>query len=150
MDFINFFLTHNWIFKCYLLLLLIFNVFMFYNFLFVSSNIIKNKKIYANNDIIDIIDIIDIDTKYNTIFKKLIKISKNPIIFEYQLEQINKILSNTDKYIKCQMDIYNINNLEKKNISVYKNYQKIKKILLRRKLSNIDEIIIKLICINFM
>jgi hypothetical protein len=144
MEFINFFLTYNWIFKCYLLLLLIFNIFMFYNFIFVSSNTIENTKIYINNDIIDI------HTKYNMIFKKLIKISKNPIIFEYQLEQINKILQNTDKYIKCQRDIYNINYSENKNISVYKNYKKIKKILLKRKILNVNEIIIKLICINFL
>lgn len=144
MEFINFFLTYNWIFKCYLLLLLIFNIFMFYNFVFVSSNTIENTTIYTNNDINDI------DTKYNMIFKKLIKISKNPIIFEYQLEQINKILQNTNKYIKCQRDIYNINNTENKNISVYKNYKKIKKILLKRKILNVNEIMIKLICINFL
>lgn len=142
MEFINFFLTYNWIFKWYLLLLLIFNIFMFYNFVFIGSNTITNTKIYN--------DIINIDTKYNMIFKKLIKISKNPIIFEYQLEQINKILQNTDKYVKCQRDICNITNSKKKNISVYKNYKKIKKILLKRKMLNVNEIIIKLICINFL
>jgi len=113
---------------------------MFYNFIFVNFNTIKK----TNSDIVDI------DTKYNTIFKKLIKISKNPIIFEYQLEQINKILPNTDKYIKYQRYICNINKSKKKNISVYKNYIKITKILLKIKILNVNEIIIKLIWINFI
>lgn len=134
MDFIIFFLTHNWIFKCYLSFLLIFNIFMFYNFVYIipETNITNNECIFM--------------------FKKLIKISKNPIIFEYQLEQINKIIPDTTKYIKYQKYIQNMNNLDNSNNSnnsTYKYYSKIKQTLIKNKLLNVDEIIIKLLCINF-
>lgn len=143
MDFVNFFLTYNWIFRYYLSFLLIFNVSMFYNFVFLipkSKN--KNYEISSNDNS-------EIITKYDLMFKKLVKISKNPIIFEYQLEQINKFLPNPNNYIKYQKYIQDINDLDNKNNSVYKNYKKIKQTLIKNKLLNVDEIIIKLLCVNF-
>lgn len=134
MDFIIFFLTHNLIFKYYLSLLLIFNIFMFYNFVYIIPK--TNKTNITNNECI-------------FMFKKLIKISKNPIIFEYQLEQINKIIPDTTKYIKYQKYIQNMNNLDNSNNLTYKYYSKIKQTLIKNKLLNVDEIIIKLLCINF-
>ena len=129
---INFFLNNNLIFKYYFILLLLFNIFIFCNLVFRVSN-------FNNN--------INIDVKYNLIFKKLIKISKNPIIFDYQLKQMDKIDYKSNKYIQCKKYINNINN---KKISIYENYKKIIKILAKKKLSNINDILIKLLYINFM
>lgn len=143
MDFVNFFLTHNWIFKYYLTILLMFNIFMFCNFVFLIPKGKNTKCEITLNDNNETI------TKYDFMFKKLVKISKNPIIFEYQLEQINKFLPNTNKYIKYQKHIQDINNLDNKNNSVYKHYKKIKQTLIKNNLSNVDEIIIKLLCVNF-
>ena len=143
MYFIIFFLTYNWIFKYYLSFLLIFNIFLFYNFIFLipkSKN--KNYEISFNNNNETI-------TKYDFLFKKLVKISKNPIIFEYQLEQINKFLPDTNNYIKYHKYIQDINNKKNKKYSAYKYYKKIKQTLIKNKLSNVDEIIIKLLCVNF-
>jgi hypothetical protein len=142
MNFINFFYNHNWIFKCYLITILLFNIFMFYYFVYIIPNPNKkNSNIYTKNDI---------NFKYNLMFKKLIKISKNPIIFEYQLEQINIINPISNKIIQYKNDIQNIYNLKNKKNSTYKNYKKIKKTLLEKKLINIDDIIIKLLYINFL
>ena len=142
MNFINFFYNHNWIFKCYLITILLFNIFMFYYFVYIIPNPNKkNSNIYTKNDI---------NFKYNLMFKKLIKISKNPIIFEYQLEQINIINPISNKIIQYKNDIQNIYNLKNKKNSTYKNYKKIKKTLLEKKLKNIDDIIIKLLYINFL
>ncbi len=142
MNFIIFFFNHNWIFNCYLFIILLFNIFMFYNFAYIIPNANRKKtNIYYNNDI---------SFKYNLMFKKLIKISKNPIIFEYQLEQINKINPISNKIIQYKNYIQNIYNLKNKKNSTYKNYKKIKKTLLEKKLKNIDDIIIKLLYINFL
>jgi hypothetical protein len=115
---------------------------MFYYFVYIIPNPNKkNSNIYTKNDI---------NFKYNLMFKKLIKISKNPIIFEYQLEQINIINPISNKIIQYKNDIQNIYNLKNKKNSTYKNYKKIKKTLLEKKLINIDDIIIKLLYINFL
>lgn len=143
MDFIIFFLTHNWIFKYYLWFLLIFNIFMFYNFVFLIPK--------TKNTDCEIVFDDDGKTieKYDFMFKKLVKISKNPIIFEYQLKQIDKFLPNTNKYIKYQKYVQHINKLDNSNNSVCKYYKNIKQTLIKNKLSNVDEIIIKLLCVNF-
>lgn len=113
-------------------MILIFNVFVFLNFAFIVPN--------ANNNM-------NKNMNYNLMFKKLIKISNNPIIFEYQLEQINKI--NNIRNIQYKNDIQYICNFSNKK-KTYKNYKKIKKILLEKNLTDIDETIIKLLHINFV
>jgi hypothetical protein len=146
MDIIIGFLTYNWIFKYYLMMLLIFNIMMFYNFAFLIHETKRsNPQTVFENESKTIFE-------YNVMFKKLVKISKNPIIFEYQLEQINKFFPDTNKYIKHKKYIQNINNYNNSNNSnnsVYKYYNKIKQTLIKNKLSNVDEIIIKLLCVNF-
>lgn len=141
-DFISFFLTYNWIFKCYLLILLIFNIFMFYNFFYKMMKTNGFNGFNRSNGK---------KTDYIFMFKKLLKISKNPIIFEYQLEQINKFMPDKNKYVRYQKHIQYINNLDDKNNSVCKYYKKIKNILEKKNLvnSHADVIIIKLMCINF-
>lgn len=120
---------------------------MFYNFVFLipkakntNCEIVFDDNSNGNGKTI---------SKCDFMFKKLVKISKNPIIFEYQLEQINKFLPDTNKYIKYQKYIQYINNFDNKNNSVYKYYKKIKQTLIKNKLSDVDEIIIKLLCVNF-
>lgn len=143
MDIIIGFLNYNWIFKYYLMMLLMFNIMMFYIFAFLIPETKRsNPQIVFGDDSKTIFE-------YNFMFKKLIKISKNPIIFEYQLEQINKFLPDTNKYLKHKKYIQNINNSNNSNNSVYKYYNKIKQTLIKNKLSNVDEIIIKLLCVNF-
>jgi hypothetical protein len=125
---------------------------MFYNFVFGKFNTnIKNidHDINLNHDD-------NIDLKYHSMFKKLVKISKNPIIFEYQLEQIEKLKHNLNKYNQYNQykkdfkDICDINN--KKFIYSRKYYQYLKKILIKKKYNhkNINNILIKLLCINFL
>lgn len=136
MELIIFFLNYNWVFKYYMVLLLVFNLSIFYNFVYFLNN--ENKT--TNNENKPIINL-----KY--MFKKIIKITKNPIIFEYQLKQINKITINSNKYVKYENIIQNVKNMDEKTINKY--YKKIKQILSERKLTNINEIIIKLLCVNF-
>lgn len=148
MDIINFFLKYNFIFKYYLCFILFFNLMMFYNFTFkiLKKNKINNKLNLTNN------------INLSSMFKKLTKISNNPIIFEYQLEQINKIDSNSKKFIQYKNNFINIyeekknDNIKKeKNFLIYKYYKKIKNKLINKKynMKDIDDIIIKLLCINF-
>jgi len=143
MDIIIGFITYNWIFKYYLMMILIFNIMMFYNFAFLIPKTKRsNPQIVFEDDRKTIFE-------YNVMFKKLVKISKNPIIFEHQLEQINKFFPDTKKYLKHKKYIQNINNSNNSNNSVYKYYNKIKQTLIKNKLSNVDKIIIKLLCVNF-
>ena len=139
MDIINFFLKYNYIFKYYLCIILFFNLMMFYNFTFkiLKKNKINNKLNLTNN------------INLSSMFKKLTKISNNPIIFEYQLEQINKIDYNSKKFIQYKNNFINI--YEEKNFLIYKYYKKIKNKLINKKynMKDIDDIIIKLLCINF-
>lgn len=139
MDIINFFLKYNFIFKYYLCIILFFNLMMFYNFTFkiLKKNKINNKLNLTNN------------INLSSMFKKLTKISNNPIIFEYQLEQINKIDYNSKKFIQYKNNFINI--YEEKNFLIYKYYKKIKNKLINKKynMKDIDDIIIKLLCINF-
>ena len=143
MDIIIGFITYNWIFKYYLMMILIFNIMMFYNFAFLIPKTKRsNPQIVFEDDRKTIFE-------YNVMFKKLVKISKNPIIFEHQLEQINKFFPDTNKYLKHKKYIQNINGSNNSNNSVYKYYNKIKQTLIKNKLSNVDKIIIKLLCVNF-
>ena len=152
MKIIYFLFVNNWIFKCYLCLLLLFNILMFYIFAF--ENIYTNKKtiqnnIYGKDNSTDIDANTDIVIRYIFMFKKIIKIAKNPIIFEYQLKQIEKIDKNSNKYNQYRKDLEKIKN-NKKSLKIQQYYQNIKKILLSSNNKNkVDETIIKFFCINF-
>lgn len=142
MDIINFFLINNFFFKFYLCMILLLNTFVFYKFIF---EIFYNNKMNNKNNNIENLD----EKKYCLMYKKLVKISKNPIIFEYQLEQIKKISINSIKFIEYKDYIKTIN--VNKNLLLLKYHKQIDKILIDKKYEkkNINDIIIKLFCINF-
>ena len=152
MEIIFFILEYNLILKYYLCILLFFNTLILLNFILRISN----TKILINNNCNDLNSLNNsdnnIDLKYCLMFKKLIKITKNPIIFEYQLEHIKNPNKDLYKYNKYKKVISNISDISNKKFTQTKKYYKnLKKILLKKKYNkkNINNILIKLICINF-
>lgn len=142
---INYLLKYNWIFKYYLCLIFFLNIFIFYFFFirdFFKSNKVNELDGSVNDDILNL--------KYSIIFKKIIKIINNPIIFEYQLKQLKKINVKSDKYIQYQLDLNKITKFDL-NIKSKIYYTKIKDLLSTNtnNNNNIDDILIKLMCINF-
>lgn len=131
-----FLLKFNNIFYYYLCLIFIFNLIIFYNF---SSFFFTKKKNLSNNK--------NIELNLSLILKKIYKIVKNRIIFNYQIEQIKKINYNDEQLKK---NILYLNDINKNSLS-YKYYKKLIEIL---KLKNIKDkesqniIISKLIYIN--
>lgn len=127
---IYFAIKYNIIFKYYLYVILLLNFFIFYYIIY--KLLIKKINIKTNSEV-----------KYDYL-RKLLKTLKNPIILEYQLEQTQKINEKTQKYlyfkkllsIKLKNDIH---------------YKFIKKKLFEYNVKNakIDDIIIKLLYINF-
>lgn len=136
---LDFLFVYNWIFKMYLILILLFNIYIFIKFALPMLNKNELNKIAYNND--------KNNDEYLLMFKKLIKITNNPIIFEYQLEQSKKIDKVCDKYIKYKKLINDItdNNINCNDLKKY--YIKILKILSR--CGKNDDMLIKLLCINF-
>lgn len=140
---INIFLPkYNWIFQCYMCVILLFNLGIFY---FYVGEINKKINISNNNKSKEI------GTNYKYMFKKIIKISKNPIIFSHQLKQINKISTNNTKY---EQNIIFLKNFFQSD-STFKYYKKIKKIKKILRKNNFDsehdfmDVIARLMCINF-
>lgn len=136
---LDFLFVYNWIFKMYLILILLFNIYIFIKFALPMLNKNELNKIAYNND--------KNNDEYLLMFKKLIKITNNPIIFEYQLEQSKKIDKVCDKYIKYKKLINDItdNNINCNDLKKY--YIKMQKIL--TKYNKNDDTLIKLLCINF-
>lgn len=147
---LNYFFKFQIFFKYYLSVIFFLNIYIFY--IFIINKIIKFKKNITDvNNIDNIDDIISYDNKYCQMFKKIIKILNNPIIFEYQLTQSDKIDINTNKYIKYYKELNKINKYNEKYIKSHKYLDKIKKILSRKNKYNITniDIITKLLYINF-
>lgn len=136
---INIFLPeYNWIFKYYLLSILLFNLSIIYNFIFRIPTKINSINFLNDN----------VEDKYIFMFKKIIKIAKNPIIFEYQLKQIKTANINDNKYNQYKKYLKKVKN---KQNNLYKQYKILKKIFYKKNVSHteFDEILIKLLCVNF-
>jgi hypothetical protein len=136
----DYILKYNLIFRFYFIIIFIFNILIFYYF---------GIKIFFPKENINLLqDKIDNDLKYSLMLKKIIDIIKNPIIFEYQLKQSEKININSDKFINYYKYLNNIEN--DKLINSLKYYKKIN-ILMTQKFKNKEKIniITKLLCINF-
>lgn len=128
---VNFLLKYNWIFRYYLLIIFFINLIVFY--FFVNKQINK-KDLMSNN--------------FDLNLKKIIKIINNPIIFDYQINQSQKIDITSDKYIKYSKYLYDIqNNKLTKSYLYYKKANK--KLSYYYSDSKKNDILIKLLCINF-
>ena len=141
---INYIIKYNCIFRYYLLIVFFFNLIIFY--FFGIKRFYANKKINYENKLLDDNDY---DLKYSLMLKKIIKIINNPIIFEYQLKQSQKININSDKFIEHQKYLYYIEN--NKFIKSQKYYKRLKKMMTPYNKNNDEKIFIltKLLCINF-
>jgi hypothetical protein len=150
---INNLLNYSIYFKYYLSIILFLNLILFLNFVFIK--IYKN--IAFNSFNISEIETetnkynINFDIQYCFKFKKIKKIINNPIIFEYQIKQSNIINKNSNKYIEYKKDLKIIYSKNNKLLNSYLYYKNIKKILLINGYNkkNINNILIKLFCINF-
>lgn len=140
---LDFLFVHNWIFKIYLTLIFFLNIYICVKFALPILNKNNLTNIMHNED--------NNYSEYLMMFKKLIKITNNPIIFEYQLEQSKKIDEECEKYIKYKKVISNMTNDTINNYNNYNNlkkyYMKIQKILSRYNKN--DDTLIKLLYINF-
>lgn len=153
----NYLLKYNWIFRYYLLILFFFNLILFYIFAikrFFNNEQVDNTKQIDTKQIdtkqIDTKQIdTDLDLKYCLMFKKIINIINNPIIFDYQLEQSQKINIISDKYIQYHKYLLEIHNYKFTKSYIY--YKKAKKKLSIYYKSDIEKnnILTKLFCINF-
>ena len=142
MTIFDYILKYNLIFRFYLIIIFFFNILIFYYF---GIKIFFPKE-KINIDLLH--DKVDYDLKYSSMLKKIINIIKNPIIFEYQLKQSEKININSDKFINYYKYLNNIEN--DKLIKSLKYYKKIN-ILMKSQFNNKEKIniITKLLCINF-
>lgn len=133
---IDYIYKYNFIFRIYMLIIFFFNLLIFYFF-----SIKKNINFSLENK--------DLDFKNTLIFKKIFSIINNPIIFEYQLNQIQQINSNSKKFIECKKFINYVKNNDFPKSNKY--YKKINKLLSSNYKNNSEKITIltKLICINF-
>lgn len=125
-------LKYNLIFKYYLCIILFFNFYIFYN-------IFYNNEIDSNFEFVE-----KKDNNFNYL-KKLLKILNNPIIAEYQLEQIKKINEDSNKYLKCKKTF--LTKLKKSNSVLKCVKKKIVEYGIEDK--KINNTIIKLMCVNF-
>ena len=157
---LNYFFKFQIFFRYYLSVIFFINLYIFY--IFIIDKLINLKKNINNNGIEDgkninndggIRDVdVDVDdNKYCQMFKKIKKITNNPIIFEYQITQSDKIDITSNKYIKYSKELDKINKHKYQYIKSHKYLKKIKKILLHKNKFNISDIdiIIKLMYINF-
>ncbi len=143
-------IKHNNIFKYYLLLILVFNIFMSYTFVtyfFYNKSKFNNFKNTnnSNNDSNDNLELI-----YYYRLKQIIKLFDNPIKFDYQINQINqnKIYKNNSKYIQYKNELNKILKTNTKiNILYKKVLLKIKKNYIKNKYKN-KKILLCLFCIN--
>jgi hypothetical protein len=145
MSIINYIFKYNLIFKIYLVFIFFFNLLIFY-FFGIKKYFINQEK---NKDINSITE--NFDLEYSLIFKKILKILNNPIIFEYQIKQSNKIDTTSHKFIESYKCVYHIVNNLTKFYKSKKYYIKINKLLSYDYPNDHEKIIIltKLICINF-
>jgi hypothetical protein len=147
---LNYFFKFQIFFRYYLLVIFFINLYIFY--VFTINQIIKLKKniINVDNNIDNNNNVYD-DNKYCHMLKKIKKIINNPIIFEYQLIQSDKIDINSNKYIKYHKELNNINKNNEQFIKSQEYLNKIKKILSSENKYNISDIdiITKLLYINF-
>ena len=151
---INYLFRYNWIFRYYLLIIFFFNLVLFY--IFAIERFFRNKTEHKKDLFLDNIDS---DIKYCFSLEKIIKIIKNPIIFDYQILQIHSIDTNSDKYIQYYEYLLYIQNNKQTKSYVY--YKKAKKLLSNyyaktktktKTKTNTNEkniILAKLLCINF-
>jgi len=125
-------------------ILVLFNLIIFYFFGY--TFFFKTRKINNNNLPLDTIDY---NLKYSIFFKKILKIINNPIIFEYQLKQLEKINSNSNKFIEHTKFLNDIKN--NKNLKTKKYYKKIINSLhqITSDENKKINILTKLLCINF-
>lgn len=138
---IDYLIKYHFIFRIYMFILMLFNLMIFYFFCL--------KKIYKNDSVLDNIDY---DLKYFILFKKILNIINNPIIFEYQLKHSHKIDSNSDKFIEYYKFLNYVQNKNFTKITKSKKYyRKIIKLLQPHYSNKNEKIIIltKLLCINF-
>ena len=148
--FLNYFFKFQIFFRCYLSVIFFINLYIFYIFTINNIMKLKNKSITdGDNNEDDIIG--SNDNKYYQMLKKIKKITNNPIIFEYQLTQTNKIDINTNKYITYHRELNNINKHNDQYIKSHKYLNKIKNILSHKNKNNTSDIdiITKLLYINF-
>ena len=146
MTIVDYIFKYNFIFRIYLIFIFFFNLLIFYFF--------GIRKIHVNQKINNINLLSDNkDLKYSLILKKILSVINNPIIFEYQLNQSNKINVTSNKFIEKYDSVnYIKNNLTKLSKSK-KYYDKIHKLLSHNypEYSDNKKIVIltKLLCINF-
>ena len=145
-------IKYNYIFKYYLLLILIFNIFMSYTFVtyfFYNKSKFNNLKDTNDNNF-------DSDNNLELIYyyrlKQIIKLFDNPIKFDYQINQINqnKIYKNNSKYVQYKNEfnkILKIKTNTKINILYKKIILKIKKNDTKNK-CGCKKILLCLFCIN--
>ena len=137
----NYLLKYNWIFRYYLLIIFFLNLVLFYIFgikrLFVTK-LINNVDLLSDN----------VDLKLYLMLKKIIKIINNPIIFDYQIKQSEKINITSDKYIQYDKLLNHIQNNKSIKLQIY--YKKAKKLLpCYYNHNEKKDILVKLLCINF-
>jgi len=147
---LNYFSKFQIFFRYYLLVIFIINLYIFYIFTIGKIIKLKEKNITDKDNNIDE-PIGYKDNKYYHMLKKIKKITNNPIIFEYQLTQSNKIDINSNKYVKYYKELNNINKHSEQYIKSHNYLNKIKKILSYKNKYNISDIdiITKLLYINF-
>ena len=131
----NYLLKYNWIFRYYLLIIFFLNLVLFYIF---GIKLINNVDLLSDN----------VDLKLYLMLKKIIKIINNPIIFDYQIKQSEKINITSDKYIQYDKLLNHIQNNKSIKLQIY--YKKAKKLLpCYYNHNEKKDILVKLLCINF-